>query len=149
MHHFQQRFVYYHFYLRKRKRTARCAPAKLYTACTKLFTTMARLPSNPEFLLEYLHDIPDESDSNEDFDRYLDADEGPVAYRSVAEFEEESALAPRRSLSLDDLSKSLLSELSPSHSPMQGEHASWSPLAGNSPTQSHTTAGASSSTPTS
>ena len=27
--HFQQRFVYYRFYLRKRKRAARCAPAKL------------------------------------------------------------------------------------------------------------------------
>ena len=149
MHHFQQRFVYYRFYLRKRKRAARCAPAKLYTACTKLFTTMARLSSNPEFLLEYLHDIPDESDSDEDFDGYLDADEGPVAYRSVAEFEEESAHAPRRSLSLDDLSESPLSELSPSHSPMQGEHASGSPLAGNSPTQFHTTAAASSSTLTS
>lgn len=86
MHHFQQR---YRFYLRKRKHATRCAPAKLYFACTKLFTTMARLPSNPEFLLEYLHDIPDESDSDENFDGYLDADEGPVAYRSVAEFEEE------------------------------------------------------------
>ena len=143
MHHFQQRFVYYRFYLRKRKR---CAPAKLNTACTKLFTTMARLSSKPEFLLEYLHDIPDESDSDEDFDGYLDTDEGPVAYCSVAEFEEESALAPRRLLSLDDLSEPLLLELSPSHSPMHGDHASGSPLAGNSPSQLHT---ASSSTPTS
>ena len=107
---------------------------------------MARLPSDPDLLLEYLHDIPDESDSDDDFDGYLDAEEGPVAYRSMAEFEEESALASRRSLSLDDLSESPLSEMSPSHSPMQGEHASGSPLAGDSSTQSYTTAAASSST---
>ena len=49
---------------------------------------MARLPADPDLLLEYLHDILDESDSD-DFDRYLDAEEGPVAYRSMAEFEEE------------------------------------------------------------
>ena len=108
---------------------------------------MARLPSDPDLLLEYLHDIPDESDSDEDFDGYLDAEEGPVAYRRMPEFEEEeSALASRRSLSLDDLSESPLPELSPSHSPMQGEHASGSPLAGDSSTQSHTTSAASSST---
>ena len=50
---------------------------------------MAKLPSDPDVLLEYLHDLPDESDSDEDFDGYLDAEEGPVVYRSTAEFEEE------------------------------------------------------------
>ena len=39
----------------------------------------------PSFLL---HAIPDESDSDEDCDGYLNTDEGPVAYRSIAEFEE-------------------------------------------------------------
>ena len=111
---------------------------------------MAKLPSDPDVLLEYLHDLPDESDSDEDFDGYLDPEEGPVAYRSTAEFEEEEpSLVLRRSLSAADLSESPLSGLSPSHSPMQGEHASGSPLARDSPTHSHTTLAASSSTPTS
>ena len=38
----------------------------------------ARLSSDPEYLLEYMHDLPDESDSDEDFDGYLDPDDGPV-----------------------------------------------------------------------
>ena len=73
-----------------------------------MMAMMARLPSSPDLLLEYLPDIPDESDSNGDFDGYLDVEEGPVADRSasMAEFEkEESALASRRSLSLNDHSK--------------------------------------------
>ena len=37
-----------------------------------------KLPSNPEFLLEYMRDLPDEGESDDDFDGYLDTDEGPV-----------------------------------------------------------------------
>ena len=108
---------------------------------------MAKLPSDPDALLEYLHDLPDKSDSDEDFDGYLDPEEGPVAYRSMEEFEEEEpSPVVRRSLAVDDLSESPLSGLSPSHSPMQGEHASGSLLARDSPTHSHTTLAASSST---
>ena len=111
---------------------------------------MAKLPSDPDVLLEYLHDLPDESDSDEDFDGYLDAEEGPVVYRSAAEFEEEEpSPVLRRSLSVQDLSESPLSGLSPSHSPMQGEHVSRSLLARDSPTHSQTTIAASSSTPAS
>ena len=108
---------------------------------------MARLPSDPDLLLEYLHNIPNESHSDENFDGYLDEEEGPVAYCSMAEFEEEeSALTPRHSLSLNDLSESPLSELSPSLSPMQEEYASGYPLARDSSSQFDTTTAASRST---
>ena len=36
------------------------------------------LSSDPEFLLEFMHDLPDESDSDDDFDGYLEPDDGPV-----------------------------------------------------------------------
>ena len=39
---------------------------------------MAKLPSDPDMLLEYLHDLRDESDSDEDFDGCLGPVEGPV-----------------------------------------------------------------------
>ena len=109
----------------------------------------SKLLSDPEFLLEYMHDIPDESDSDDDFDGYLDPEEGPVAYRSIAEVEEETSHSLRRSLSLDNLSESPLAGLSPSHSPMQGEYVNGSPLASVSPTPSHATAATSSSSFTS
>ena len=108
---------------------------------------MAKLPSDPDVLLKYLHDLPDKLDSDEDFNGYLDAEEGPVVYCSAAKFkEEEPSPVLWRSLSVHDLSESPLLGLSPSHSPM---HASGSPLARDSPTHSHSTLAASSSTPAS
>ena len=117
----------------------------------------ATLSSDPEHLLEFMRDLPDESDSEDDFDGYLGPDDGPVAYRSVEETQEE-AHSPlvRYSRSLDDLTEideaapeSPFAGLSPSPSPMQGEHASGSPLAGDSPSHMHTHSAASSSTLTS
>ena len=111
---------------------------------------MASLPSDPDFLLEYMHDLPDKSDSDDDFNGYLGPEDGTVAYRSTAEFEEGDEIPSRlrRSQSLHDLMEleqalmpeSPLPGLSPSLSPMQGQHASRSPLAGGSPTPLHTSA---------
>ena len=116
--------------------------------------TRSTLPSDPEYLLDILDDLPDESDSDDEFDGYLEPDEGPVAYRSPADIEE-GGRSPR-ARSLEDLrelghglSESPLEELSPSHSPMQGLDASGSPLAGGSPTQSCTPAASSSTSTTS
>ena len=90
------------------------------------------LPSDPDMLLEYLHDLPDESDSEYEFDGYLGPKDGPVAYRVSFEQHGDEGLT-RRSASLDDLtalqSESPLAGLSPSPSPMEGQCASGSPLA--------------------
>lgn len=104
------------------------------------------LPSDPEYLLDLISDLPDESDSDDDFEGYLDPEDGPVAYRSAAELLEGHS---PRSQSLEDLTESPLAGRSPSHSPMQGLDASGSPLAASSPTQSCASAESSSSTPTS
>ena len=39
----------------------------------------AALPSDPDFLLDLMHDLPDESESDDDFDGYLEPEDGPVA----------------------------------------------------------------------
>ena len=115
------------------------------------------LSSDPAFLLELMHDLPEESDSDDDFDGYLDPEYGPVAHRSAADYG--ATFSPRtRSRSLDDLTdseqqtslqtESPLAGLSPTLSPvsMQGEHASGSPLhSSSSPAHSQPAAGSSSS----
>ena len=81
--------------------------------------------------------MPSESDSDDDFEGYLGPEDGPVAYRTAADIamvEREDACTPiRRSRSVDSLTaeESALPEspLSPSQSPMQGQHSSGSPLA--------------------
>ena len=100
------------------------------------------LPSDPEILLDIMHDLPDESDSDDDFDGYLEPEDDPIAYHNSLELEEVEII--RRSQSLQDLSEqeqrqelqseSPLMGLSHSHPLMEGQHASWSPLAGGSPT---------------
>ena len=99
------------------------------------------LPSDPDFLLDFMEDLPEESDSDEEFDGYLEPEDGPIAYRNASELEDEETSNLRcRSRSLQDLSEGMhespLSRLSHSPSPMQGECASGSPLvlAGASPT---------------
>ena len=116
--------------------------------------TRRALPSDPEYLLDLISDLPDESDSDDDFEGYLDPEDGPVAYRSSAELLEGGRIT--RSQSLENLSElhglpeSPLGGRSPSHSPMQGLDASSSPLAAGSSTQPCTSAESSSSpTPTS
>ena len=36
------------------------------------------LSSNPEFLLELMQELPDDSESEDEFDSYLDLKDGPV-----------------------------------------------------------------------
>ena len=104
-----------------------------------------------------MHDLPDESDSEDDFDGYLGPDDGPIAYRSVAETQgEEPSPLVRHSRSLDDLTEideagpvlteSPFASPSPSPSPMQREHASGSPLARDSASHMHIHSAPSSST---
>ena len=40
-----------------------------------------RLPSDPEFLLDFMREIPDEGESDDDFEGYLDEDDGPIVVR--------------------------------------------------------------------
>ena len=94
----------------------------------------SHLPSDPAFLLEYMQDLPVESDSDGEFDGYLEADDG-----ANGDTHDEAATTPlRRSHSLDilqavdeaaSLPESPLAGASPSLSPMQGESSSGSPLA--------------------
>ena len=111
--------------------------------------TRSSLPSDPDFLLDYIDGLPDESDSDDDFEGYLDEDDGPVAYRSGHCPDFTPPLT--RSRSLDSLGEAerqretvtespipggspSLSPMqqqhpSPSLSPMQGHHDNGSPLA--------------------
>ena len=128
------------------------------SAFTLRSTTVPRaaLPSDPEFLLDLMHDLPDESDSDDEFDGYLEPEDGSVVFRSAAELDDETYTL--RSQSLQDLTEleeaseeglilqteSPLLGLSTSLSPMQGQHTSGSPLAEGSPTQPCTAANSSS-----
>ena len=60
------------------------------------------LSSNPDVLIEYMDNMPYESESDDDFDGYLEPDEGPVAYRRSQEIEELSTPV-RRTQSVNDL----------------------------------------------
>ena len=116
----------------------------------------AALPSDPELLLDLMHDLPVDSDSDDEFDGNLEPEDGPVVFRSAAELDDDAYTL--RSQSLQDLTEleeaseerlilqteSPLLRLSPSLCPMQGQHASGSPLAGGSPTQPSTAANSSS-----
>ena len=109
----------------------------------------ASLPSDPDFLLHYFDAIAEESGSDEEFDGYLGPEDGPVTYLSGHHPDDcdccSTPLARSRSLdSLAELEReqplqieSPLPRTSPSLSPMDGEHASGSPLAA-SPTHSPT-----------
>ena len=102
------------------------------------------LPYDPSFLLEYLEQLPYESDSDgNEFEGYLGPDDGPVVIRAIdsAGYEDqEPESPPYRSRSLDSLTvigqecESPLPSISPSLSPM---HLG-SPAAAYSPTQSPT-----------
>ena len=65
------------------------------------------LPSDPSFLLEYLEQLPYESDSDGDeFEGYLGPDDGPVVIRAIdsAGYEDQEPESPTyRSRSLDSL----------------------------------------------
>ena len=108
----------------------------------------ASLPSDPDFLLHSFDEVAEESGSDEEFDGYLGPEDGPVAYLSGHHPDDHDySTAPLvRSRSLDSLTEleheqpeSPLPRMSPSLSPMDGEHASGSPLT-TSPTHSSTDA---------
>ena len=64
------------------------------------------LPSDTSFLLEYLEQLPYESDSDGDeFEGYLGPDDGPVIIRAIdyAGYEDQKQSPPYRSRSLDSL----------------------------------------------
>ena len=65
-----------------------------------IMASRAMLPSDPAFLRQYMNDLPCESDSDDEFEGYLGAEDGPVAYRSTAE--DEATLTPTQ-CSLGDL----------------------------------------------
>ena len=157
MHHSQPLFVYYGLL----QFTTLFPPFRVFAFATLLLVMASRrtLSSDPEFLLEFMHDLPDESDSDDDFDGYLEPDDGPVAYRREEIFEEQERRlsSSRRSRLLESLAEteqgppldteSPLASLSPSpsYSPMQGHNASGSPLAATTlaPRYSGTATGAS------
>ena len=86
------------------------------------------LPSDTSFLLEYLEQLPYESDSDGDkFEGYLGPDDGPVIIRAIdyAGYEDQELQSPPyRSRSLDSLTvmgqecESPLPSISPSLFPM-------------------------------
>ena len=94
------------------------------------------LPSDPEFLLELMQELPDESESEDEFDGYLDPEDGPIMLRrSDREEELDSPLTRARSLDSPNDAQGLLDQdvesplgSSPSLSPMQ--------VVGGSPTHS-------------
>ena len=101
MHHSQPLFVYYGLLLFLCRRTTLFSPLFLLVMAAR-----RTLSSDPQFLLDLMHDLPDESDSEDDFDGYLEPDDGPVAYRRE-EFEERGrrCCSRRRSYSLESLTE--------------------------------------------
>ena len=97
-----------------------------------------RLPSDPDFLLRYIDELPDDADS--DFEGYLDEDKGPVActsqddelqrspYLDSVEAERDESPLVVASATSHCLPPRARETMSPSLSPMEGEVASGSPL---------------------
>ena len=58
-----QPFVYYRFYP---------AQAAVHSLTSRaIMASRGTLPSDPDFLLDFMEDLPEESDSDEEFDRYV------------------------------------------------------------------------------
>ena len=95
------------------------------------------LSSDPEFLLELMQELPDESESEDEFDGYLDPEDGPIILRR-SDRDEELDSPLTRSRSLDSLheARGLLDH--DLESPLIGSSPSLSPMqvAGGSPTHS-------------
>ena len=147
MHHPERRFAYYGF--------SQVQPTTVFVEGTFISHTLAlcfvlsfmasraKISSVPAVLLEYMEGLLCDSESDDDFDRYLGPEDGPVARATVPEVVEREGLCSpvRRSLSTDDLTAAKVSKLpeSPftsSVSPMQGQHSSGSPLSLTSETNS-------------
>ena len=95
------------------------------------------LPSDPEFLLELMQELPDESESEDEFDGYLDPEDGPIMLRRSDRDEQlDSPLTRARSLDGLNEARGLLDQ--DVESPLLGSSPSLSPMqvAGGSPTHS-------------
>ena len=86
----------------------------------------ANLPSDPEVLLEIMQELPDDSGSEDEFDGYLDEDDGPIVLRASGRCSDESYTSAQlpRSRSVASLRETVvalespLPALSPSLSPI-------------------------------
>ena len=87
------------------------------------------LPSDPSFLLEYMEELPNESDSGYDFEGYLEPKDGPCALLSDQDGDGTSPgeVCGSTEQPTTEL-ESPLAGLSPSPVPMQGNHSSGPPL---------------------
>ena len=76
-------------------------------------TSRAKISSDPAVLLEYIMEVLSyDSESDDDFDRYIGPEDGPVACATVPETVEREGLCSPvwRSLSTDDLTAAEVSE---------------------------------------
>ena len=98
------------------------------------------LSSDPDFLLSFMSELGEDSDSDDDFDGYLDEDDGPVAVRREEVPDSPGLYSPPGSPSYSPVHLgSAVAESplpGPSHSPMQvADSPSLSPMhASSSPT---------------
>ena len=110
------------------------------------------LPSDPDFLLRYIDELPDDANSDLEFEGYLDEDEGLVACTSQddelqrspsldsVEAERDESPLVVASATSHSLPPRARETMSPSLSHMQGEVASGSPLVLAPQTESTTSA---------
>ena len=103
--------------------TTSCCFFCMHTTGTMASFRARTLPSDPEYLLAFMSQLGDESDSEDEFDRWLNEDDGPqvVRERCTDNVEDSPASIQQRSVSLNSLDLAYerpLAELSPTHSPM-------------------------------
>ena len=75
----------------------------------------ANLPSDPEVLLEIMQELPDDSGSEDEFDGYLDEDDGPIVLRASDRCSDESCTSAQlpRSRSVASLRETAVALESP------------------------------------
>ena len=95
-----------------------------------MMASRASLPSDPEFLLGLMDNLPIESDSDDDdFDGYLGEDDERAALREDDSYPDHHCSTSRASVRDEELlQEPPLVDSSLSPTPMQGAYASGSPL---------------------
>ena len=75
----------------------------------------ANLPSDPEVLLEIMQELPDDSGSEDEFDGYLDEEDGPIVLRASGRCSDESYTSAQlpRSRSVASLRETVVALESP------------------------------------
>ena len=121
MHHPERRFVYDGF--------SQVQLTKVFVEGTFISHTLslcfllsfmasrAKMSCEPAVLLEYMEGLSCDSESDDDFDGYLEPEDGPVACATVPEVVEREGLCSpvRRPLSTDDLTAAEVSEFPNRH----------------------------------